>query len=190
MLAIPWTPPVRDHQIDGDTLRFTADWVGPDGTVATEQRVMRFAGDEGSRRVEFDITLTPAAEQMVMGDTKEGSFALRVAPSLRLRGPHARGKIRNADGLKDNACWGRRSPWVEYEGPVGGRMVQVRITEDPENPRYPTWWHARDYGLFAANPFGRSDFERGANKMPMTVTKSEPLRLRYTVDLSTGVRAG
>jgi hypothetical protein len=177
---------VTDHRIDGDTLHFTADWIGPDGKVATEKRSMRFSGDEKQHQIQFDITLIPEDEEMVMGDTKEGTFAIRLAPSLRLKGERARGSILNADGLKDNECWGKRSPWVVYEGPVGGRMVRVRINDDPDNPRHPTWWHARDYGLFAANPFGRSDFERGADKMPMTVTKSNPLRLRYTLDLATG----
>ncbi|MCH2160869.1 MAG: PmoA family protein [Phycisphaerales bacterium] len=178
---------VREHRIDGDTLHFTADWMGPDGKVATENRSMRFSGDGRNRRVEFDITLIPEGERMVMGDTKEGAFALRVAPSLRQQGGQARGRIENAEGLQGDSCWGRRSPWVLYEGPVGGRLVRLRITDHPDNPRHPTWWHARNYGLFAANPFGRSDFERGAAKMPLEVTREDPLRLRYTLDLETGL---
>jgi hypothetical protein len=123
---------------------------------------------------------------MRFGDTKEGTFAIRVAPSIRLKGERARGRIENAQGTLDGNCWGKRSPWVLYEGPVDGRLVRLRVTDHHENPRHPTWWHARDYGLFAANPFGRSDFERGSEAMPMVVRKTNPLRLRYTLDVETG----
>ena len=34
----------------------------------------------------------------------------------------------------------------------------VAILNHPDSFRYPTTWHVRDYGLFAANPFGWHDF--------------------------------
>ena len=179
---------VREHTIGGETIWWSADWIAPNGEkIATEARTMRFSGRGDTRKIEFDFTLTPEAESMRFGDTKEGTFAIRVAPSIRLKGERARGRIENAEGALDGDCWGKRSPWVLYEGPVDGRLVRLRVSDHPENPRHPTWWHARDYGLFAANPFGRSDFERGSEAMPMVVTKTNPLRLRYTLDVETGV---
>ena len=179
---------VQAHEIDGNAIRWSADWIAPDGEkIATEDRTMRFSGKGDTRKIEFDFTLTPESESMRFGDTKEGTFAIRVAPTIRLKGEKARGRIENSQGQLDGACWGSRSPWVLYEGPIDSRLVRIRMTDHPDNPRHPTWWHARDYGLFAANPFGRSDFERGSAKMPMVVTKTNPLRLRYTLDVETGI---
>ena len=179
---------VREHEIDGNTLHWSADWIAPGGKrIAVENRAMHFSGNGDHRRIEFDMSLTPDGDAMTFGDTKEGTFAIRVAPSMRLRGQKALGRIENAEGMRDGDCWGKRSPWVLYEGPVDGRMVRLRIADHPGNPRHPTWWHARDYGLFAANPFGQGDFEPGSPRMPLVVGKSDPLRLRYTVDISTGI---
>jgi hypothetical protein len=43
---------------------------------------------------------------------------------------------------------------------VEKHTVGVAIFDHPSNPRHPTWWHVRDYGLFAANPFGVHNFEK------------------------------
>jgi hypothetical protein len=56
--------------------------------------------------------------------------------------------------------WGKQAPWCDYSGPVDGKTLGVAIFDHPSNPRHPTWWHVRDYGLFAANPFGVHDFEK------------------------------
>ena len=68
------------------------------------------------------------------------------------------GKITNAEGLTDDKAWGKPSPWVDYVGPVEGKTVGIAILNHPDSFRYPTTWHVRDYGLFAANPFGWHDF--------------------------------
>ena len=71
-----------------------------------------------------------------------------------------RGHIVNSEGVEDGQTWGKRAKWVDYWGPVQGKQVGVAIFDHPSNPRHPTWWHVRDYGLFAANPFGVHNFER------------------------------
>ncbi|MHC5001876.1 MAG: DUF6807 domain-containing protein, partial [Planctomycetota bacterium] len=135
------------------TVAATLAWRAADGTtVCTERRTMRFGGIATARFVDFDITVTASDGPVLFGDTKEGTFALRLAPTLRLAGPVAGGACLNAAGQRDGACWGKRAAWVEYSGPVRGRTVGVAIFDHPGNPRHPTWWHARDYGLFAANP--------------------------------------
>ena len=69
------------------------------------------------------------------------------------------GTIINAEGVKNTAAWGKRSTWVDYHGPKDGKVYGVAIFDHPSNPRHPTWWHVRDYELFATNPFGKHDFE-------------------------------
>ena len=72
----------------------------------------------------------------------------------------AKGHIVNSEGLKAQAgAWGKRAEWCDCYGPVNGKIVGVAIFDHPSNPRHPTWWHVRGYGLFAANPFGQHDFE-------------------------------
>lgn len=177
---------VREHAVEDDTVRFVADWTCEGRPIATETRRMRFTATPRRHRIEVDLELAPVAESMTLGDTKEGAFAVRLAPTLRVEGPRALGRLENAEGLLDGDCWGRRSDWVMAEGPIEGRLVRVRIEESDRNPRHPTWWHARKYGLLAANPFGRRAFEGGVESGAMTVTREAPLRLAYTVTLETG----
>ncbi len=70
----------------------------------------------------------------------------------------AGGKIVNSDGLVDDEAWGKQAAWVDYSGPVDGQTVGIAILNHPQSLRYPTYWHVRTYGLFAANPFGVHDF--------------------------------
>ena len=79
---------------------------------------------------------------------------------MRLKGEVAQGTIINSEGVTGDATWGKRAKWVDYYGPVEGQTVGVAIFDHPDNPRHPTWWHVRNYGLFAANPFGIHNFER------------------------------
>lgn len=177
---------VREHVIEDDAIRFVADWRRDGRAIATETRRMRFFATPRRHRIEIELELAPVAESMTLGDTKEGTFGLRLAPTLRVDGPVALGRLENAEGLLDGECWGRRSEWVMAEGPIDGRLVRVRIDDLDRNPRHPTWWHARKYGLLAANPFGRRAFEGGGESGAMTVTRDAPLRLAYAVTLETG----
>lgn len=176
---------VKEHSIDGARLWWVAEWASSDGPLATEERTMTFSGDDTTRTIDFSFILRPLGDALTFGDTKEGTFALRVSPTLRLKGARARGRIENARGERDGDCWGKRAASVLYEGPIDGRLVRLSISDDQENPRHPTWWHARDYGLFAANPFGKRAFE-GGEAMPMRITNDEPLRLKYTLELASG----
>jgi hypothetical protein len=107
-------------------------------------------------------------------------MAIRLAPPLRLRGEVAQGRCVNSEGVRDLEVWGKRARWVDYWGPIGGATVGVAILDHPGNRAHPTWWHARDYGLFAANPFGAHDFERlPAGTGDVRLAAGEALRLRY-----------
>lgn len=167
-------------------VRWHARWIADGEAVLDEHRTMTFRATADTRWIEFDITLTPVGESVTFGDTKEGFFAIRLAPSLKVDGgPTARGRLENSEGFTDRAAWGRRSDWVLAEGPLDGRLVRVRISDHESSFRHPTWWHARTYGLVAANPFGVRAFE-GADAAPGTAvfTKDTPLHLRYTVEIT------
>ena len=92
-------------------------------------------------------------------------MAIRLAETMRLKANKFNagkptGHIVMDTGVRDGETWGKRAKWCDYHGPVEGKIMGVAILDHPQNPRHPTWWHVRDYGLFAANPFGVHDFEK------------------------------
>jgi Family of unknown function (DUF6807) len=176
------------------TIRATFDWQTPDGKlVLTEDRTMVFNGDANRRTIDFDVTFTAGPEPVKFGDTKEGMFAIRLAtpleePHPRAKGPERTGTIVNAEGKtgeKNN--WGKRSAWVDYSGKLNGKPVGVAIFDNPSNPKHPTYWHVRSYGLFAANIFGEHDFYDDKTKDgSVTVESGKSLRFRYRVVIHAG----
>ena len=168
-------------------MRTTDDWLGLDGKkVCEDERTVLFTGTDGNalRLIDFDVTIKATAGPVTFGDTKEGMFGLRVASSMDVKRKLG-GKITNAEGATDNDAWGKASPWVDYTGPVEGKTVGIAILNHPDSFRYPTTWHVRDYGLFAANPFGWHDF--GLKKSgAYTVPAGESIRFRYRVLLHSG----
>lgn len=143
-------------------------WVAADGTlICRGEQVLRIhaPAKPDQRLLDFTVTFHALPEkELVLGDTKEGSMAIRIAETMRLKGKVGKGRIVNSVGERDGQTWGRRAAWCDYYGPVDGSIVGVAIFDHPTNPRYPTWWHVRDYGLFAANPFGQHDFEKLSDK--------------------------
>ena len=167
-------------------LRTANSWVDPDGDeMLREERTMTFragALDTGQawRTIDFDVRLRAGDRDIVLGDTKEGTMAIRVAATLRHQGERAAGSMRNSEGVEGVDVWGKRAAWVHYTGPVDGKPVGIAILDHPENFRHPTWWHARAYGLFAANPFGVHSFEKAEKGTgDWTIAAGEELRLRY-----------
>lgn len=139
---------------------------------------------DGSRVIDYTTSIAPSdgIEPLVFGDTKEGTMAIRMHPALRIKGEVATGKAINSEGHKDRDVWGKRAKWVAYWGQIDGKTCGIAIFDHPTNLRHPTWWHARDYGLFTANPFGMSDFERGKHKRGAgnhAVKAGEQLDLQY-----------
>ena len=164
-------------------------WVVGEEVVLTERRALSFAQRGDARTVDVRIDLRATAGDVVFGDTKEGTFAFRVHPNLRLRGEVAKGTVMNREKVTGKDAWGKRSAWVAYQGPVEGTDVGVAIFDHPDNPRHPTWWHARDYGLFAANPFGAHDFERAPKGSgDLTVAAGEIATFTYRVLIFRGTR--
>jgi hypothetical protein len=178
---------------DGNSAAFTTTtrWVTADGkpVLTDERRIGVRSLANGARAIDFTITLTASEGPVLFGDTKEGTFALRVGPSLTHEGEGAAGSILSSTGKKDGAVWGKQAPWVCYHGPdPKGERVSVSILEHPSNFRHPTWWHARTYGLFAANPFGKADFEKLDDKSAgdHALAAGQSLSLRYLVLIQPG----
>ena len=137
--------------------------MAPDGKqVATETFTIRFSSAGDHRFIDFDVDIKASHGKVVMGDTKEGCMAIRLASTMRVRAVDkspGQGQIVTSAGVTGKEAWGKKAAWVDYYGPVKGKTVGVAIFDHPSNLRHPTWWHVRDYGLFAANPFGKRYFE-------------------------------
>lgn len=162
------------------------DWNGPDGkTLLSDVRTVRFAGDKNSRSIDFDVTVTAVADEVTFGDTKEGSFGMRIAESMRVDRKQG-GKIITSEGLEDDKAWGKPAKWVDYYGPVKGETLGIAILNHPSSLRYPSHWHVRTYGLFAANPWGLHDFTGGKESSDYKMKQGDKFTLRYRVILHKG----
>jgi hypothetical protein len=167
----------------------TNAWYLPDGEVLghDERRYRIWGLGDGEVLLEYGITIRADAGQAIhFGDDKDGGVAIRTAPWLRLEGEVARGEAVNSEGVEGKAVWGKRAKWVDYWAPDdGGEVMGVAMFDHPENLRHPTGWHARHYGLIAANPFAEGSFAKKDKKDEVdpvgayTIEAGEELTLRY-----------
>jgi hypothetical protein len=160
--------------------------IGKEGKrIGTVDFTIRVHRQPDVRMLDFDVLLQATDGEIKLGDTKEGTMAIRLAETMRLKpnkfnAGKPTGHIVSSADVRDGATWGKRAAWVDYYGPVAGQTVGVAIFDHPGNPKHPTWWHVRDYGLFAANPFGVHDFEKqppGAGTV--SVPAGDKLEFRY-----------
>jgi hypothetical protein len=185
---------------DSGTIEAIFDWMTPAGKpLLTELRKMTFYSDPKLRIVDVDIDLT-AVEKASFNDTKEGTFAMRLASVLEephtavIDHPEAKqtikrtGLMTNAQGAQgEDKVWGKRSEWVDYSGVVDGEKVGVAVMDHPGSTRFPTYWHARSYGLLSANPFGVRDFLNDKTKDGTLVLQAgEHAHFRYRVVVHSG----
>jgi hypothetical protein len=176
-------------RIDGNTIRTENDWRAPDGDlVCRDARKLTFGATGAGRYIDFEITIVASDGEVTFGDTKEGTMGIRIHPLMRLdsdkkRGNHtAKGNAINSEGIEGGEIWGKRAKWVDYWAPIDGETIGIAIFDHPANPRHPTWWHARKYGLVAANPFGIHDFEKkpeGTGDMKIGAGESKSFRYRF-----------
>lgn len=147
---------------DGKAILGTqSHWVGREGDVVmVEDRTMEFTTDQSERAIDFTFNLEAQDEKVTFGDTKEGMFAIRVANWLTEEDGNA--TYLNSEGEKTSEnVWGKRAEWVRLEGSHEGKDIGIVIMNHPSSVNYPTYWHARGYGLFGANPLGKFMFEEG-----------------------------
>jgi hypothetical protein len=169
-------------------VRTANEWRTADRTkVMNEKRVIRIHDLGKARLIVVEIDLHASEYPITFGDTKEGSFGVRINDVINAA--KGKGKIQNADGkIGEKECWGQRSAWCDYSGPIDGKVVGLAIFDDPKN--IPACWHVRGYGLMAANPFGRAKHAqfpgvKGNNDL-VRLKKGEHLQLRYGMYLHTG----
>ena len=157
-------------------------------TVCQDRRKVAFRlPDSESRAIDFEITLIASVDDLTFGDTKEGSLGIRMAPSFRLKGKAAKGSALNSDGVAGKSVWGKRASWISYWAPLKEEEIGISLFDHPSNPKHPTWWHARDYGLVAANPFGVSNFEgKPKGTGDMVLKKGEEITFKYRILFHTG----
>ncbi len=139
------------------------EWLNSrDEKQLTDYRTVAFGADDKCRWIDFDIRLVnDGTEPVKIGDTKEGTFAVRVAGWLR---GDAGGTIVNNAGVTDKDTWGKAASWVDYHGEHEGQRLGIAILNHPSSFRFPTFWHVRTYGLFAANVFGLHNFKNSEDE--------------------------
>ena len=165
---------------DSGTLRAEFDLVTSDGQViAAETQAYTFKGNEQSRIIDCEFTVLATHGPVKMGDSKEGTFAIRVVKALD--SPPGR-MVNSESAVGEKAVWGKRADWVDYYGNVAGENVGIAIFDNPKNLRHPTYWHARHYGLLAANPFGLKEFLHDRHQDgSYVIAAGGSLTLRYRV---------
>jgi len=147
--------------VNSDTIRAENKLVDRSGRkiVGTDSREIRFWSDGTTRFIEYTVTYHATHGDITFGDNKDGQMGIRMNARLRLKGDVAVGKAINSAGDTSNNIWGKRAKWIDFWGKVDGHTVGIAVFDHPSNLRHPTWWHARDYGLLSANPFGIHHFE-------------------------------
>jgi hypothetical protein len=166
-------------------VRAEFDLVTSEGQViAAEGQAYSFKGDEHSRTIDCEFTIVANHGPVKMGDTKEGTFAIRVVKAL----DSPPGRMVNSNGaVGEKAVWGKRADWVDFYGTVAGEEVGIAVFDNPKNFRHPTYWHARHYGLLAANPFGLKEFTHDRHQDgSYTIPAGQSLALRYRVLIHEG----
>jgi hypothetical protein len=177
---------------DAGVLTTEAKWTAPDGAVVVRslQTLRLYSGEAKERVCDFEVTLTAGEKDVTFGDTKEGTAGLRIAESMRLKQPKGPGKgsIVNSEGEEGAKVWGRHAKWVAMTGPIGEKTYSITFMDHPSNLRYPTRWHARDYGLFAANPFCEAEMDPSQPKHSgnYVLKAGEKLTFKYRLAFTEG----
>lgn len=168
-------------------------WTGMNEDVLLEEkRTMVFTAGKNQYTIDFSIDLTTQDKTVVFGDTKEGMFAIRTAQWLREK--DATGKYFSSNGDKKAAnIWGKRAKWVALQGNKDGKEAGIAILNYAPSTNYPTYWHARDYGLFAANPLGQYAFQKSRKvsdpkPFSLTLKPGESAHFNFHVVIYDGTR--
>lgn len=189
-------------------LQVSADWMAPDGKKLLNEETSFHFREEGNRRIiDRVVVLTAQDEPVLFNDNKEGMIAIRVTRALEMPASKpvklsdAQGKpmeeavmdnegvsgnYLSSEGIEGGDVWGTRGQWMKLYGKVNGTQVAIAIIDHPQNPGYPTYWHARDYGLFAANPLGQKAFSEGKEELNFSLDPGEKVTFRYRMVITGG----
>ena len=183
------------------SLEVSALWQDPNGlSLLREDTVFDFVPDPNGWYFDRTSTLTALQDSVRMTDNKEGMIAIRVRRALelasdqpeRLIGPDGKpnsegivnnegvgGNYMSSEGISGADVWGTRAKWMKLEGDVEGNPVTLAVIDHPDNLGFPSYWHARGYGLFSANPLGQSFFSDGAERLNFSMGKGEKTTFKY-----------
>jgi hypothetical protein len=190
------------------TLLTTASWKDINGKKLLNEITEYTFSVQGKTRIIDRTTMLKAENGKVnINDNKEGMFAIRVTRELELP---SKGKVKvtdshgvvteveasddksvsgsylSSEGIKDDAVWATRGKWMKLSGVVNGEKVAIVIFDHPGNAGYPTYWHARGYGLFAANTLGQKVFSNGKEEMNFSIENGESATFRYRLAIFSG----
>ena len=201
---------VNKMQADNDkaVLEVTADWQKPDGAnLLREDTRYIFSGTGNMRTIERITTLSALKEDVAFKDNKEGVIGIRLARELehpsnkpevftdasgkatavpKLNNEGVTGRYRSSEGKEGDDVWGTRGKWVNLNGVIDSRPVSLVILDHPKNVGYPTYWHARGYGLFAANPLGQKEFSQGKEVLDFKLPAGKSVTFRYKILINSG----
>ena len=187
---------------EAGTFSIKALWRSPSGNDLLEETTSFVFSEEGDTRIIDRTTKLKALEDVYFKDNKEGMLAIRVARELELpadkpaeytdaEGNITKVKVLNNDGVEGNyyasggstgeQVWGTRNKWVKLEGNMDGETVSVTMMDHAENVGYPTYWHARGYGLFAANPLGQAVFSDGRETLDLKLKQGEATTFKHRI---------
>lgn len=185
-----------------------SDWKSPDNSLMLEEETsFSFIAKENVRIIDRTTTLNAVIDQVKFTDNKEGMFAIRVAREMELPtdkptklmdshgivtkvekmdNTYVKGNYRSAEGVEGKEVWGTRCRWMKLASEINGENVAIVIIDHPSNVGYPTYWHARDYGLFAANTLGQKIFSEGKNILNFSLKKGESVTFKYRLVVASG----
>ncbi len=196
---------------DQGELEVEADWLTYDKKVLLKEHTrFIFRGSPNFRSIDRITTLQAQGEKVIFHDDKEGLLGMRVTRALeapsdkpevftdssghattvaKLDNTGVNGTYLTSEGKKGDAAWGTRGRWCNLSGRVGDEPVTITILDHPSNPGFPTFWHARGYGLFAANPLGEKIFTNGKEEMNFSLAPGESVTFRYRILISSEIAA-
>lgn len=189
-------------------LQVSADWLSADGKKMLEEQTTFYFREEGNQRIiDRMVVLSAQDEPVHFHDNKEGMIAIRVTRALEMPAEKpvklsdaqgkpmeeavmdnegVNGNYLSSEGITGAKVWGTRAQWMKLYGEMQGKQVAIVIIDHPQNPGYPTYWHARDYGLFAANPLGQKAFSEGKEVLNFRLAPKEEVTFRYRMIISGG----
>ena len=188
-------------------LSYHANWINQNKEVLVEETTrFEFSGNSHQRIIDRVTTLR-ANRDVLFTDAKDGLMAIRLAHALQIptdkdqefidnKGNKtvvkggtdiiANGNYISSEGRQGDSVWSTRGRWCKVYGKMGGDSVSVTIIDHPLNPNYPTFWHARGYGLFSANPLGEKIFTNGKSSKDLSLKKGNTVSFRYRMVIEDG----
>ena len=198
---------ILESDSDNGVLKIKAIWRSPlDLDLLEEVTEFKFS-EEGDTRIIDRSTTLNALVDVFFKDNKEGMIGVRVARELELptdkpavytdaEGNVTEVKVLNNEGVNGNYfasegltgadVWGTRNPWVKLEGTMAAETVSITMIDHKKNVGYPTYWHARGYGLFAANPLGQSIFSEGKETLNFKLEQGDSTTFKYRILVHSG----